>query len=627
MIARRHSVPGALVSALAVLSIGPANASALKFTPCSESAQFRCATLTVPLDHSGNEPGEIELRVAAQRRYPKRAGLLVALAGGPGQAGVPFADQFAAALAPMLRGNRLIVIDQRGTGREGALSCPSLQRSKTYTPSLVGDCAKRIGLRRRFFSSLDSAADLEAVRRAFNAPKLAIMGVSYGTWVAQEYARQYPTKIDSMVLDSVVGPQQPSGFYLDSLAALPRVTADQCAGGRCSGITKDAFADLTAVVQLAAEKPLRGQTYDARGRARSARLSGESAVWNVVSAADLNADLQAELPAAMSAARGGDYAQLLRLVPIATGRAPLTRELSLGLNAITSCLDADLPYQLSTATAARSALMAAALAAIPSANYRPFSASTIGAASAVSDCLLFPTQFDTSPAAGRLPNVRALVLAGRLDLRTPAENAAAVTAQMPKAELIELAGAGHDLLGGDTTGCIATALKRFAAKQRVGSPCARRNNAVRPVGVAPLRVANAQPARGVGGGRGRALTATLGAVGDAISVAYMKLSSGELAQGGGLRGGSFDGRSGPMSGLRLKGYRYAGDLAVSGNLSLFSSGPRGRVNLIGAANGHLTINSWNSASGVIDGRAVSWQPAAATTARRPSGRRAGPLLR
>ena len=123
------------------------------------------------------------------------------------------------------------------------------------------------------------------------------------------------------------------------------------------------------------------------------------------------------------------------------------------------------------------------------------------------------------------------------------------------------------------------------------------------------------------------MAVALGSVEDAISIAYMKLNGGAQARSGGLRGGSFDARSGPMGELVLAGYRYAGDLAVSGRLRLFSSGPRGTIKISGAASGSVRIDSWNSASATIDGRAIKWKRAEGAASRRPAARSTRALLR
>jgi hypothetical protein len=77
-----------------------------------------------------------------------------------------------------------------------------------------------------------------------------------------------------------------------------------------------------------------------------------------------------------------------------------------------------------------------------------------------------------------------------------------------------------------------------------------------------------------------------------------------------------------MSRLRLRGYRYAADLALDGEIRLFSSGPRGTLQISGAASGYLKLSSWNSVSGVINGRPYKWTGSRAQTTRRPTGRRA-----
>ena len=115
----------------------PATASALRSTPCKGQAGFDCATLRVPLDRSGVQPGTVGVRIAAQHLTARRrrAGVLVALSGGPGQRSVGAAGSFADTLAPLLGRYRLVVLDQRGTGASGVLRCPALQRLGAQTPS------------------------------------------------------------------------------------------------------------------------------------------------------------------------------------------------------------------------------------------------------------------------------------------------------------------------------------------------------------------------------------------------------------------------------------------------------------------------------------------------------------
>ena len=140
-------------------------ALALDMRPCRSDRDFVCGKLRVPVDRAGRVKGTLSIPVAAQRDYPKDAGLLVALSGGPGQSSVSAAESFAFSLEAALHRYRLVVIDQRGTG-EGALQCPELQKIGVldpYTPRLVQRCAQRIGPRRSHFSTADTVADLEAL--------------------------------------------------------------------------------------------------------------------------------------------------------------------------------------------------------------------------------------------------------------------------------------------------------------------------------------------------------------------------------------------------------------------------------------------------------------------------------
>ena len=74
------------------------------------------------------------------------------------------------------------------------------------------------------------------------------MGISYGTHVALQYARAFPDHVAKLILDSIVGPDQPDGFLLDTYRNLPRVLREQCANNACRGITNDPVADVGTLV-------------------------------------------------------------------------------------------------------------------------------------------------------------------------------------------------------------------------------------------------------------------------------------------------------------------------------------------------------------------------------------------
>jgi pimeloyl-ACP methyl ester carboxylesterase len=187
----------ALLTVLALLGANAASSEAqIAFKTCGDSNDFACGHLTVPLDPGGATPGTLTL---ALRRHRAAVGeardAIVALAGGPGQPAIPFAEEFAELLGPIAATRDLIVFDQRGIGLSRPLACHAFENPSIYRSvgALVGACAGQLGPTRSFYTSADTVADIEAIRQAGGYEKLVLYGTSYGTKVAEEYAQTYPT--------------------------------------------------------------------------------------------------------------------------------------------------------------------------------------------------------------------------------------------------------------------------------------------------------------------------------------------------------------------------------------------------------------------------------------------------
>ena len=111
-------------------------------------------------------------RVAGQ---PQRTPV-VFLHGGPGQGSQTFA-RFA---GPSLeRDNRMIYLDQRGSGRS------EKHWKKEYSLDLMVD-------------------DIEQLRRQWGVDGMALIGHSFGTVLALEYAARYPQRVSHLVLSGAV---------------------------------------------------------------------------------------------------------------------------------------------------------------------------------------------------------------------------------------------------------------------------------------------------------------------------------------------------------------------------------------------------------------------------------------
>jgi pimeloyl-ACP methyl ester carboxylesterase len=609
-----------LAAALALVALVLAAPASVLAAPalkaCAGQDGFGCATLDVPLDRTGAIPGTVGLHFAIQRHGPKP--VLIALSGGPGQSSLQAASSFALSLEPALRRYRLAVVDQRGTGKSGVLDCPNLQQLRSldaFLPAAVGACADRIGPRRADYATTDTVLDLDDLRKALGADKIALMGISYGTHVALQYARAFPDHVDRLILDSIVGPDGPDAFLLDTYRNLPRVLAEQCAHGACRNATANPVADVAALVRrLNASGPMRGAYFDDHGRRRMTRYANPDELSFLLTAGDLNPYLQASLPAAISAARLGDTSLLMRLRRVGQGARTKLADLSFGLNAATGCADAPLPYPLQTSIPDRPALAQAALAAIPPTDYDPFDAQTVLRTSYVDDCLQWPVGPVRPPFTGPLPDVPALLLGGRLDTRTPVENALATKRELPHATVVTLKGSGHDTLDSDVTGCTARALQRFVAAVAVGRPCAGKNNGVFPSPLPPRSLKDFRSAPSVGGTRGRALFAVLDTAADARLTALQLLFASLDVRGGGLHGGRFSGQSALDGPLRLHGYAYVPGLRVTGALHLSEGALTGTVRVSGKAHGTLTLDRRGGATGVLGGRHVRYRPRRRVTA-------------
>ena len=60
---------------------------------------------------------------------------------------------------------------------------------------------QRAGAKRRFYSSIDSARDIDLLRAQLGLDRIAIGGISYGTYVSQVYARLFPSRTERLLLD------------------------------------------------------------------------------------------------------------------------------------------------------------------------------------------------------------------------------------------------------------------------------------------------------------------------------------------------------------------------------------------------------------------------------------------
>jgi pimeloyl-ACP methyl ester carboxylesterase len=606
----------------------------IAFAPCQNSNNFACGHLTVPLDPSGATPGTITLTI---RRHLAPVGdahsAVVALAGGPGQAAIPFASTFGQILGSILSTRDLIVYDQRGTGLSHPLSCHGFERPRAYrTPgALIRACGEQIGAERAFYTTPDSVADIEAIRRAGGYEKLVLYGTSYGTKVALEYAQQYPEHVEALILDSTVTPDGPEPLDRPTFAAIPRILHQLCAFHGCAHITANPVRDLARLVRHMLRGPVSGRVIDGHGHPHPVQVSSNDLIGILV-AGDFDPILRAEFIAAVRSAAHGDDAALARLLARAeSGGEGGGEDIDVPLYFATSCEEQAFPWSRAASPKARFAEAIARLKALPASVFAPFTAANALAFSDIRACASWPFATPAPPVeSAPLPNVPTLILSGAEDLRTPTSGARAVAAQIPDAHVLVVPNTGHAVLTRESASCARRALHaQFAGKAIAPCPPTPPIPFFQPTPLAPEHLSAVSPAHGYTGRAGRTLEAVKLTVADFARQFLLQLLEtlgsthlGTSLRSGGLRAGWAQLASG---GMRFHDYTYVPGVSITGTLKTESADLR--IGGPSAARGTLRLGPHHALVGVLGGRHVRLAPTSsgsgsatvvqATTARRP----------
>jgi pimeloyl-ACP methyl ester carboxylesterase len=293
---------------------------------------LRCGTLEVPEDRTKPQGRRIAIFVAvlpANTLEPRPDPLLL-IAGGPGQAASALAP-FAAQLNEVRRTRDIVLVDQRGTGRSSPLTCPALAPDEhaEFDTDPVPDallCAFQLatsGVDASQYTTSAWVADLDAVRAALGYETLNLWGGSYGTRVAQEYLRRYPSRVRSMVLDGVAPPSLRILYdiWRSRDAAFDGVIAACRASPTCAKEHADPAATLAAIGRsLSGGRTV--ELADPRtGAARHLHVDFDTVIGALqpLLYAPETANL---IPELLSLTRRGDYAPLLAASLAAVGDFP-----------------------------------------------------------------------------------------------------------------------------------------------------------------------------------------------------------------------------------------------------------------------------------------------------------------
>ena len=430
----------------------------LKFQPCSLSSAFtrdsleaQCTTLEVPEDRANPQGRKIALNIAwlaPEKETSLQPDPVFFLAGGPGQAAVATYPQVDPAFREVRKQRNVILVDQRGTGESNLLACEGGADEETSPDAMTAaaaKCAATLSQKAdlRFYTTTDAVADLEAVRQAIGAAQINLVGVSYGTRVAQQYAMRHPQQTRSIVLDSVVPNSQQLGniFARNLDDALAKQFAQCTRTPSCKDALGDPRAELDALLAKLRAQPVSVTYRDAAtGEQKQGELNADLVAGLVRMYAYMPA-AGALLPKLIHEAGQGRYENLMALAQML--QSDMSESMAMGMQLSVVCSeDADsLVADAGDEHTVLGSRMAEGLAAM---------------------CAAWPK--GKAPADFHQPlatQVPALVLEGEFDPVTPPRYGEEVVKHLPNGRLFVLRGQGHNVIG---AGCMPKLFTEFMDK-------------------------------------------------------------------------------------------------------------------------------------------------------------------
>jgi len=160
-----------------------------------------CGSFEVPEDRSLADGRTIALNlvvVPAQRPTPPSDAVFI-FEGGPG--GAVTKRAVGSVYSGPVRQRDIVLVDQRGTGGSGSIDCDlgggttrDGELKQMFPPAEVAACVKELSKRADLqrYTSVDHAADIEAVRKHLGYGPINLRGGSYGTRAMMVYAQLYP---------------------------------------------------------------------------------------------------------------------------------------------------------------------------------------------------------------------------------------------------------------------------------------------------------------------------------------------------------------------------------------------------------------------------------------------------
>ena len=329
-----------------------------------EGTDVLCGYVVVPEQHADPTGPTIRLAVAILKSKAENPAPdpFVMLQGGPGGSTIEDFSTPLLSTSRLLTNRDIILFDQRGTFySEPSLTCPEYDQLtlETLNQDLSDEenerlflqamqaCRQRLvdeGVNLSAFDSAENAADVDDLRRALGYDQINLYGVSYGTLLALHVMRDYAEGLRSVILDSVVPPQQ--NFITETAQSQKRSFRklfDACAADTaCNQEYPNLEQVFYTLVDGLNERPVTIQLTDAEtGETHPALFNGDALISTLFQML-YSTDLIPLLPRIIYDARAGDYNVIERILSLVV----FDQSMSLGMYYSVLCAeDADFQPQ------------------------------------------------------------------------------------------------------------------------------------------------------------------------------------------------------------------------------------------------------------------------------------------
>lgn len=403
-------------------------------TDAQEGATVSISLVKVPAESDERQPDPVVL-----------------LAGGPGQSAIGAYGPMLPLFNDVSRDRDILLVDVRGTSAGHPLYCvpdaedDAAELDLLFRPGGIAHGAKQcnqqlegeVRAQLKDVTTRQFVFDLEAVRKALGIERWNLIGASYGTRLAMQYAKAHPDRARSLVLDAVAprALRLPLPFARDMESALEVVAARCREDSACLEHNGDPRVKLKSFFETLPKKMV--VTHPRTGLRREVEVT-RAAVAQLIRGPLYGTELQGLLPYAIRRAEEGDLSPLLGMAALMDQGS----ELALGVLLSVTCAE-DVPR-------------------IKPEEIGPATEGTVLGDAVVRDFIAACAQWGgttyTPKEEPLPPHIPVLTLSGTVDPVTPVRWADVATEGVTHHQRVVMEHAGHGILA---RGCVPRLVERF----------------------------------------------------------------------------------------------------------------------------------------------------------------------